>query len=183
MPRSEARRRLGWQLDSAIAIFGGNPEVPAKGYRLAAAACEIAARQVTNLELKTLGGIEPSQVPVMMNAADCLLFTSRAEGSPNVVKEALMCDLPVVATPVGDVRDLLAGVSPSWVCEPSAHVVGDAVAEALSEPARSDGRTKSAHLTTEAIAIRIVSIYEKMTSQKPRVAVESQDGPASSSTS
>jgi len=170
MPRSEARRLLGWQPESAIALFGGNPEVPAKGYRLAAAACELAAEQVKNLELKTLGGIEPSQVPLMMNAADCLLFTSRAEGSPNVVKEALMCNLPVVATPVGDVKDLLEGVSPSWVCKPSAHVLAGAVAAALSEPARSDGRAKSVHLTTEAIAIRMLSIYERMISKKADVA-------------
>ena len=31
-------------------------------------------------------------------------------------KEALLCNRPVVATDVGDVRELLAGVEPSWIC-------------------------------------------------------------------
>lgn len=166
MPRNDARRLLGWQEDVPIVLFGGKPEVLGKRYWLAAAACEEAAQRLENLELKTLGGIEPSDVPLMMNAADCLLFTSSAEGSPNVVKEALMCNLPVVATPVGDVRDLLERVSPSWVCEPSADALGDAVTQALSKPVRSDGRAKSVHLTTAAIAVRVLAIYERMLSRE-----------------
>jgi teichuronic acid biosynthesis glycosyltransferase TuaC len=166
MPRDDARRLLGWHTDAPIALFGANPKVSGKRYWLAAAACEVASRQLENLELKTLGGIKPSVVPLMMNAADCLLFTSSAEGSPNVVKEALMCNLPVVATPAGDVRDLLERISPSWVCVPSADALGDAVAKALSGPVRSDGRAKSAHLTTASIADRVLAIYKGMLSQE-----------------
>ena len=42
-----------------------------------------------------------------MNSADCMLLTSSHEGSPNVVKEALSCNLPVISYDVGDVKQHL----------------------------------------------------------------------------
>jgi glycosyltransferase involved in cell wall biosynthesis len=95
----------------------------------------------------------------MMNAADCLLLTSITEGSPNVVKEALMCGLPVVTTHVGDVEELLRDVSPSWICEASADAIAEALVECLRGPRRSNGRSKSMHLGVRPIAERILSVY------------------------
>jgi glycosyltransferase involved in cell wall biosynthesis len=97
-----------------------------------------------------------------MNAADCLLLTSITEGSPNAVKEALMCNLPVVSTRAGDVEDRLRNVTPSWVCEPSPQAISEALVSCLSSPSRSDGRRHSMHLTTAAIAQRVLAVYESI---------------------
>ena len=97
-----------------------------------------------------------------MSAADCLIMTSVHEGSPNVVKEALMCDLPVVATPVGDVPERLADVDPSWQGEDEI-ALGEALVECLREPRRSNGREAARGLTVKRIANRVLDLYRDLT--------------------
>jgi glycosyltransferase involved in cell wall biosynthesis len=164
MSRERAREALGWAADAKIVLFGGNPRFAGKRFWLAKAACEEAAAEIGHVQLETLSGIEPDDVPVVMNAADCLLLTSITEGSPNAVKEALMCNLPVVSTRVGDVVDLLRDVRPSWLCDPSPGAIAEALVSCLSTPCRSDGRRHSMHLTTAAIAKRVVAVYETILS-------------------
>lgn len=162
MERDVARSRLGWDPEARVVLFGGDPAVPRKRFWLASEAVQNAAAALANVRLETLGGVDPALVPTMMSAADCLLLTSSVEGSPNVVKEALMCNLPIVATPAGDVTELVRGVSPSWICPPSAGAIGQALVQCLGAPRRSDGRAQSAHLASDAVAQRIRSIYELM---------------------
>jgi glycosyltransferase involved in cell wall biosynthesis len=45
----------------------------------------------------------------LMSAADIFCLASTNEGWPNVVHEALACGVPVVATNVGAVPEMLAG--------------------------------------------------------------------------
>jgi glycosyltransferase involved in cell wall biosynthesis len=98
-------------------------------------------------------------MPVLMSAADCLVLTSAIEGSPNVVKEAVTVGLPVVATPSGDVREVLGPVEPSWVTDATPDAVGAALAECLRRRERSDGRTTGAWLDERRIAERLLAVY------------------------
>jgi hypothetical protein len=85
------------------------------------------------------------------------------------VKEALMCNLPVVATGAGDVRDLLSGVDPSEVCEPSAEALGEALVGCLIPPRRSNGRATAARLKSEVVANRLLDLYSSVARAPLRV--------------
>jgi glycosyltransferase involved in cell wall biosynthesis len=101
-------------------------------------------------------------MPLLMNAADCLLLTSSIEGSPNVVKEALMCNLPVVATPAGDVDELLEGVAPSYLCPASETALSEALISCLQEPRRSNGREVSGRLDSRVVADSLLKLYTQL---------------------
>lgn len=161
LDRQAARERLGFGARERIVLFnaGRNPAV--KDPELAAAAVAEAGKKVADLRFVVLDGTAaPEDIPLYMNAADCLLVTSRTEGSPTVVQEAMACNLPVVSVDVGDVRERLQGVKHCAVLarrDPAA--LGLALAAILREPRRSDGRAHAAALSVEAIAARLADFY------------------------
>lgn len=155
-----ARRELGWNVEERIVLFAADPTIPGKRYWLAEATVERARSLLPNVRLQVAHRVSPDRVPVLMNAADCLLLTSLTEGSPNVVKEALMCNLPVVATPAGDVAELLDAVAPSYVCEASDVALSEALVDILREPRRSNGRQLSKRLDAGAIASSLLAVYK-----------------------
>jgi teichuronic acid biosynthesis glycosyltransferase TuaC len=160
--RTAARCELGWDGEARIALFAADPSVPLKRYWLAEAAVERARAILPDLRLEVANGVMPDRMPVLMGAADCLLHTSSSEGSPNVVKEALMCNLPVVATPAGDIAELLDGVVPSHLCEPSAAELAEALIECLQEPCRSNGSEVSARFDARSVTDALAGIYKEL---------------------
>ena len=160
--RGAARAELGWPPEERVALFAADPAVERKRHPLAAAACEEAGRRGVELRLHVAAGAKPDEMPALMNAADCLLLTSAIEGSPNVVKEALMCDLPVVSTDVGDVAELIEGVSPSRVCRDTPAALADGLVSVLEAGGRSDGRARSEWLDQRRIAERLNALYEEV---------------------
>jgi glycosyltransferase involved in cell wall biosynthesis len=164
MGREEAREALGWPADELVALFAATrPWIPRKRQPLAESACRVAGAELGRpVRLEVAINQSPERMPLLMNAADCLLMTSSIEGSPNTVKEALMCNLPVVATPAGDVASLLEGVSPGGLCPPDAAAIGGALARLLTERGRSNGREVASRLSDAAIAERLLGIYGSM---------------------
>jgi len=57
-----------------------------------------------NIRIITPYPISSDDVIAYINAADVLVLVSLKEGSPNVIKEAMACNCPIVSTDVGDVR-------------------------------------------------------------------------------
>jgi teichuronic acid biosynthesis glycosyltransferase TuaC len=161
-PLDQARRDLGWSPNERVVLFAADPAVERKRYWLAQAACREAERVVGTIRLEVATGLAPDEMPRLMAAADCLLLTSAIEGSPNVVKEAVACSLPVVCTDVGDVDQVLANVDPSAVCGADPSELGAALADCLTVRRRSNGWEQSSWLSDENIAQRLLDLYRKL---------------------
>lgn len=159
-PREEARRRLGWSPEERVVLFNAGRYPKRKRLDLAESAIDAARNLGENVRLEIMDGlVEPDIVPILMNAADCLLCVSETEGSPNVVKEALACDLPVVSVDVGDVRERLAGVTLSWIVGYDPQEIGRAVVEILRRAERSNGHKKIGRLSLIACGQRTLDVY------------------------
>jgi glycosyltransferase involved in cell wall biosynthesis len=118
-----------------------------------------------DLEERHIDGLNRHEVRDLLLQADCLVMTSKREGSPQSVKEAMAVNLPVVSVDVGDVRRLLQGVSHSAVVEGrDAVVLACAAAEVLRDARRSNGRKrlKSLGYLSADVARQINRLYESL---------------------
>jgi glycosyltransferase involved in cell wall biosynthesis len=161
LDRAEARRRAGWP-EGEVTVISVGRDVPLKRLWLAREATEIAAQQIAALRWRLLSDADPEDMPGYYNAAHCLIHTSASEGSPNVIKEALACDLPVVATPAGDIPELLDGVEGCAVCPPDPSELAQAICRSVSGDARSDGRARTERLGLDQIAARVLELYGEL---------------------
>ncbi len=159
--RALARRALGWSGDGPIAISAGRP-VASKRLWLAESAVNRAAKEIPGLRWRAVSDAPAEQMPDHYNAADVLVHTSVSEGSPNVVKEALACNLPVVATVAGDIPELLRGVEPSAVCGAIPETLSAEIVKCLRAGRRSNGRKRTAHLALDQITERTIACYRSL---------------------
>lgn len=111
-----------------------------------------------------------------LNSVDLLLMTSFHEGSPQIVKEAMCCNTPVVSSNVGTVKFMLEGVENCFVVDgynPKDYV--EVIVKLLSPekttfPIRSTGRKRNYDLGNDekTITLRVMQIYEDVISQTTR---------------
>lgn len=165
-PQEFAQSALGWDGDTHHVLFPAPTNRAEKDFPRAERVVEAARERLdAPVRLETPNGTVPhDQMPVLMNAADTLLLTSTHEGSPNVVKEALACNLPVVSTDVGDVAERLDGVSPSAVGTSDAELT-DALVTVLDRGERSDGREAVADLSVERTTERLRAVYDRVVAE------------------
>ncbi|THE65435.1 glycosyltransferase [Salinadaptatus halalkaliphilus] len=160
--RQEARERVGWDPDGTHVLFPYSPDYERKNHPLAERVVDRVSEELDfEVTLQTISGIDHDQVPYYMNAADCVLLTSKHEGSPNTVKEAMACNVPVVTTDVGDVRERLAGVSPGGVGVDEKELVRLVCSVVISR-GQSDGREAVQAVSWDRIGDRILGIYQNV---------------------
>lgn len=189
--RTEARKALGIADDAKIVLFAGafnntikDPELAKKTVfevnRMISLSLEDVDSSETlsilssnnnapsltgEIELKELKGFSRIQVNQLMCAANCLLMTSKTEGSPQVVKEAMACGCPIVSVDVGDVAERTSGVDGCYIVhtrEPKD--IAQAVLQAIAYEGRTDGREKIIEmgLSNDQVAEHLIEIYKQV---------------------
>ena len=151
--RAEARRRLGLEPDEPCLLFAADPARPEKRYDRALAVAG-------DVSLLALGNVAPEQVPLWVNAANAVLVPSAREGFGLAVLEALACDVPVLATPVGVHRQALSGVA-GTLCAPFDPGVWRAALAPHLEAAnpRVEGRARAEAWSTDRMAARLLEAW------------------------
>lgn len=159
LDRAACRRELGWSEGRRYVLFPSAPARPEKRYELAEAAVRRLVERGAAVELQALDGVQSENVVTWLNAADVVLLTSRHEGSPNVVKEALACDVAVVSVDVGDVRERLAGIEGCYIAAADAEDLAVKLELVLTRPGRIDARERSADVSLARTSEALREIY------------------------
>lgn len=159
MDRQEARTAFGLPLDGAIVLYVGKM-TPVKNVPLLLEAfrnlrearldamlllagsgpLEERWRRMAKdrgiPDVRFLGYVDRAQMPALMNAADVVALPSLSEVSPNVVREAIACGLPVVSTRVGDVPDYVKDDFNGYIVETEPQSLAQGLTRALENRER-----------------------------------------------
>ncbi len=161
--RADARKRLGLALDKKYVLFPFGPRRTVKRFDLAAAAVNRLAARGLNVELLTVCQVPNAEMPWYYSAADAMILSSDSEGSPTSVKEALACNLPVVTTDVGDVREIGEGITGFQICAQTAESLADGLETVLHSGLglAFDGHAAMRRYSLEQTALAIVQVYRR----------------------
>lgn len=156
IPRDEARAALGLDPRGPYLLFPADPRRPEKGH-------ELALGLAGDVPLLTLGTVEPARVPLWINAANAVLIPSAREGFGLAVLEALACDVPALATPVGIAPEALAGVDGSLCATFEAGRWSAALHPHLqaADP-RVAGRERAQAYSTDRMALRVLAAWREL---------------------
>ena len=159
--------REGQKVSSDILKIGfpGNPERAEKNYPLFSKVINLLKESDYKVEEVIFHGLSRVEVVDNLNQINVLVLTSFNEGSPQIIKEALACNTPIVSVPVGDVAKVLANISNCRVIkdhDPKNLIT--AVMEILDLPNSEDGdggrkRLIDLGLDQDSVASSIYNLY------------------------
>jgi len=149
------RKYFNWDLNKKIILFGGKKNVPVKNFSLAKDAISFLNQNIKIVELK---GFTREEVAIALNACDCVLLTSFSEGSPNIIKEALACNRPIVSTDVGDVKELSKGIDGVFITDYTIESVASSIKKAFGF-SEINSREKVLFLEQGFLSNRLFNLY------------------------
>lgn len=170
MDKDECKRKLGLDLSKRYILFVdsnvGKKRTQKRRDRFDATLDILRNKYgYDNLETLVLIGVKRENVPTYMNACELHLLVSDFEGSPNSVKECVMCNVPIVSTNVGNVQDMLSGVRNVYVSESSEpEALADKVDKVLSYNAEVSCREDLINkgYSMAKVAEKLYKIYKEL---------------------
>jgi glycosyltransferase involved in cell wall biosynthesis len=162
MDGAACKRQLGWDVHDFHVLFASSNGDPVKRPWLAKEAVALIRRGERPTELHFLSGVPNADVPVWLNASDVLLLTSKHEGSPTIVKEALACSLPVVSVDVGDVAERIEATDGCYVASPEPADLARKLCLVRRRGTRLDCAAHVAELSILNVARKLDQFYQEI---------------------
>lgn len=166
MNKTHCREKLGWSAKDVLIIFVSDPSRSEKNYQLAEQAVSLVKIDY-NVQLIPVVELQHSLLPYVYNAADVMILTSFHEGSPNVIKEAMACNCPIVSTRVGDVEWVVGDTEGCYLADFDPEDFAKKLLLALhfaTEKGRTRGRERIIQLglDSDTVAKKIIGVYKKV---------------------
>lgn len=153
----KSRKKIGLSEDKTIVLFVDSKGSWEKNQKL--------ARTIgKELELNKgyqyleISNVNHNEIPIYFSAVDYLLLTSFHEGSSNVLKEALFCNLKVITTPTGDSKERLKGLEECLISNDITEIVSHIKKYSKKDLVINEEILKK--IEVNEIAKKIVSIYK-----------------------
>jgi len=167
--QTEAQLKVGFNPGNKHIVFFSNPERREKNFTLASEAVNL-LNYPRKVEFHVVYNVDFSMVRYYLYAADVLLLTSYYEGSPNIIKEALACNLPIVATNVGDIRENIEAVSGCFITDFDPKDVAVKLKCALDFDHKTTGRKViEERFDSQMIAVKLSYVYNEVLSARKTV--------------
>ena len=155
----KAKELLKMNPDKKYILFSSSFDRAEKNSSLAFSAIN---KLKLNCELLELKNRSREEVNLLLNACDLLLLTSFTEGSPQVIKEAMTCNCPIVTTDVGDIREVINGTDGCYITSFEPEEIAEKIKLALQFNGRTNGREKISHFDNKLIAAKVYSVYKQI---------------------
>lgn len=161
--RSLARCEVPWR----FAFVGSGPDLQAMQ--------QLDRELELGDNVQWLGQRSVTEIPALMRESDFLVLPSRSEGRPNVIMEAMASGLPVIATAVGSVPDMIRdGVTGLLVPVDDEAALAAAIARLCSEAdlrrslaAAARQHILDANLSWDRTAAEFEAIFQKAIGKRP----------------
>ncbi len=159
---TDLRGEMGLDTHRKHVLFLGDPDDPNKNIALARTAIEHLGR--SDVEFHAIHGIPHDMVVKYLNCVDVFVLCSFGEGSPNVIKEAMTCNCPIVTTPAGDAPWVLGETPGCLVASYEPIDFASKIELALGHDGRTKGRERILALGLDAgsIADQLVALYQRV---------------------
>lgn len=167
--KEEAKSKVNLDINKKYILFAANPDRPEKNFSLAFNAYN--RINAKNIELIYLKNLSHDQIPYYINSSEIVILSSLWEGSPNVIKEAIACNTPIVSTDVGDVKWIIGNTEGCFISSFEPEAMKDEIEKAF-EFARVKEKTKGREriielgLDSDTIAQKIINTYQSILEKK-----------------
>lgn len=151
-----------------LIVFPSAPTTEVKNFPLFEKVIQLLIQKSDfTIDFACIENLTREEVKELLNKADCLLMTSISEGSPQIIKEALACGLPVVSVPVGDVKFMIKEVPHCYVSDTYAPEELCALVLSCMEEGRNTSNIRNAFINKKiynnhSVTQRVIENYQEI---------------------